>query len=164
MKILEIKRHLNKPDESYLCDLLKRGNGCVVLKYVSKQPGRVGHITFEVGSTTYAYYRTGRGYVLWRMFGPDHKLKGHLFHICKDQEVEEDRVEYLDLLLDVWIDGEGLVTVLDRDEVEACVGMGVLGEQDLAWIGRQEREIIENWSQIISELDLFQGVPSCFNA
>ena len=29
MKILEIKRHLNKPDESYLCDLLKRGNDYV---------------------------------------------------------------------------------------------------------------------------------------
>jgi predicted RNA-binding protein associated with RNAse of E/G family len=158
MKILEIKRHLNKPDESYLCDLLKRGNGYVVLKYVSKQSGRVAGITLEVGSTTYACYRTGQGYVLWRMFGPDHKLKGHLFHICRDQQVEEDRVEYLDLLLDVWIDGEGQLTILDRDEVEACAAIGVLGEQDLAWIARQEREIIENWSQIISDFDLLQGV------
>ena len=36
MKILEIKRHLNKPDESYLCDLLARGSDYVIVKYVSE--------------------------------------------------------------------------------------------------------------------------------
>ncbi len=154
MKILEIKRHLNKPDESYLCDLVKRGIDYVVLKYVSERPGRVDAVTFEAGSTTHAYYKAGGGYVLWRMFGPEDELKGHLFHICRDQQVEEDRVEYLDLLLDIWIDAEGRLSVLDRDEVEACLTKGVIGKQDLAWIALQEREIIENWRQIISDFDL----------
>lgn len=153
MKILEIKRHLNKADESYLCDLVKRGSGSVVLKYVSEQSGRVGHMTFKVGSTTYAYYKTGAGYVLWKMFGPDNTLKGHLFHICRDQRVEEDRVEYLDLLLDLWLDADGHLTILDRDEVEACAANGVVGEQDLAWIARHEQEITENWREIISDFD-----------
>jgi predicted RNA-binding protein associated with RNAse of E/G family len=153
MKILEIKRHLNKADESYLCDLVRHGGGDVVLKYVSEQSGRVGDMTFEVGSTTYAYYKTGAGYVLWKMFGPNNKLKGHLFHICRDQQVEEDRVEYLDLLLDLWLDAGGHITILDRDEVEACAANGMVGEQDLAWIARQEQEIMENWRKIISDFD-----------
>ena len=153
MKILEIKRHLNKADESYLCDLVKRGSGYVVLKYVSEQSGRVGYMTFEVGSTTYAYYKTGAGYVLWKMFGPGNTLKGHLFHICRDQRLKEDRVEYLDLLLDLWLDADGHITILDRDEVEACAADGVLGEQDLTWIARQEQEITENWRDIISDFD-----------
>ncbi len=153
MKILEIKRHLNKADESYLCDLVRRGSGFVVLKYVSKQSGRVGHMTFQAGSVTYAYYETGAGYVLWKMFGPDNSPKGHLFHICRELRVEEDRVEYLDLLLDLWLDADGHITILDRDEVEACAADGVLGEQDLAWINRQEQEIIANWRQIISDFD-----------
>jgi len=153
MKILEIKRHLNKPDESYLCDLFKRDSSYLVLKYVSEQPGRVASVTFEVGSTTYAYYRTGSGYVLWRMLGPDHELRGHLFHICKDQVVSEGRVEYLDLLLDIWIDADGKLSILDRDEVEECATKGALSEQDLAWISRQEVEIIENWRQIISDFN-----------
>ena len=153
MKILEIKRHLNKPDESYLCDLLERGKDSVVLKYVSEQPGRVGHMTFEIGSTTYAYYETGAGYVLWRMVGPDNVLKGHLFHICRDLWVEEDRVEYLDLLLDLWLDADGHMTILDRNEVEACAANGVVGDQDLAWIARQEQEITENCREILSDFD-----------
>ena len=153
MKILEVKRHLNKPDESYLCDLLRRGSDYVVLKYVSDRPGRVGGVTFEVGSTTYAFYRTGAGYVLWRMFGPDNKLKGHLFHICRDLKVAEDRVEYQDLLLDLWFDADGRLTILDRDEVEDCAANGVIREQDLRWIARQEQKIIENWRKIISDFD-----------
>ena len=153
MKILELKRHLNKPDESYLCDLLKRGSDYVILKYVSKQPGRVGSVTFEAGSTTFAYYKTGMGYVIWKMVNPGKILKGHLFHICRDQQVHEDRVEYLDLLLDVWIDPEGQMTVLDRDELEVCAQKGVIGERALTWIARQEQEINENCRQIISDFD-----------
>jgi hypothetical protein len=154
MKILEIKRHLNKPDETYLCDLLKRGSDYVILKYVSKQPGRVGSVTFEVGSTTFAYYRTGMRYVIWKMLNPGKILEGHLFHICRNQQVQEDRVEYLDLLLDVWVDSEGHITILDRDELEACAEKGVIGEGELTWIAGQELEINENWRQIISDFDL----------
>lgn len=146
MKILEIKHNLNKPDESYLCDLLERGSNYVVLKYVNERPGRVGNVTFEVGSTTYAYYMTGEGYVRWRMFGADNKLKGHLFHVCREQQVREDQVEYLDLLLDLWIGADGQLTILDRNEVDECAAKGLIGEKDLAWIARHEREIIDNWS------------------
>lgn len=153
MKILEKKRHLNKPDESYLCDLLKRGSDYVVLKYVSERPGRVGSVTFDVGSTTYAYYRNREGYVLWKMCGPDGRLKGHMFHICRDLQVSENQVQYLDLLLDIWIDADGELTVLDREEVEACTTEGLIGEEDLVWIAQQEREITNNVRQIISDFE-----------
>ena len=151
MKILEVKRHLNKPDESYFCDLLERDEDYIALKYVSDRPGQVGNVRFEIGSVTYAYYRTGAGYVLWKMVGADSKLKGYLFHICRDLKVEADRVEYLDLLLDVWIDPKGRLTILDRDEVEECVAKGVLSENDTAWIQRLEREIVADWRRLIAE-------------
>ena len=113
MKILEIKRHLNKPDESYLCDLLERGRDYIIVKYVSDRSGRVGSVIFNAGSTTYAYYKIGMGYVIWKMFNPNNRLEGYLFHICQDIHVEEDKVKYLDLLLDVWISVEGQITILD---------------------------------------------------
>ena len=152
-KILEIKRHLNKPDESYLCDLLKRDNDWIIVKYVSERPGRVGAVTFDAGSTTFAYYRTGMGYVIWKMLDPDDRLRGYLFHICQDLQVEIDKVKYLDLLLDVWINPVGQLKILDRDEVEDCRAKGVIGEKELRWIARQEKKIIENWKQIISNFD-----------
>jgi protein associated with RNAse G/E len=151
---LELKRHLNKPDQSYLCDLLTRGSDYVIVKYVSEMSGRVGDVTFDAGSTTFAYYRTGMGYVIWKMSTPDNRLEGHLFHICQDLQVGEDRVEYLDLLLDVWIDAASQITILDRDEVEECAVKGVIGESELMWIAQQEQEIIENWKHIISDFNL----------
>jgi protein associated with RNAse G/E len=153
MKILEVKRHINKPDESYECDLSRRADDYLLLKYVSDRSGSVGSVRFESGSITYAYYRTAQGYVLWRMLGPDQVLKGHLFHICRDQEVGYDRVEYLDLLLDVWVDPDGEVQILDRDEVEECRQRGAIGEEDLAWILAQESEIIAHWREMISVFD-----------
>jgi protein associated with RNAse G/E len=153
-KILEIKRHLNKPDETYHCDLIERGTDDVLLRYVSDRSGRVGEVTFEVGSITYAYYKTGEGYVLWKMLGPDGSLKGYLFHICCDLKVAKDRVEYLDLLLDIWIGADGKPTILDRDEVRDCASQGMIGEKELSWIDCHEREIIQNWRQMISRINL----------
>lgn len=154
MKILELKRHFNKPEESYLCDLIRRGSDYIIVKYVSDKSGRVGSVTFNTGSTTYAYYKIGIGYVIWKMFNSDTRLEGYLCHICQDIDVEEDKVKYLDLLLDVWIDAEGQITILDRDEVKECVVKGVIGESELMWIAQQEQEIIENWKQIISDFNL----------
>jgi protein associated with RNAse G/E len=154
MKILELKRHLNKPEESYLCDLIRRGSDYILVKYVSDRSGRIGSVTLQAGSTTYAYYKIGMGYVIWKMCNPDSRLAGYLFHICQDIHLEEDKIKYLDLLLDVWIDPEGQITILDRDEVEECAIKGVIGESELMWIARQEQEIIENWKQIISDLNL----------
>jgi protein associated with RNAse G/E len=154
MKILELKQHLNKPEESYLCDLLERGRDYIIVKYVSESPGCVGPVTFDAGSITYAYYKIGMGYVIWKMLNSDAVLKGYLFHICKDLHLQKDKVKYLDLLLDVWIDVAGQITILDRDEVEDCAGKGVIGEKELMWIDQQEREIIKNWQQIISEFNL----------
>lgn len=154
MKILEIKRHLNKPDESYVCELLKRGNDYIILTYVSDRSGQVGSVTIDAGTTTYAYYRNGMGYVVWKMVTPDRTLNGYLFHICCDLRVGEDKVEYLDLLLDVWIDAKGQLKILDRDEVEECAVKGVIGQSELHWIAQQEQEIVKNWRQIISDFDL----------
>jgi protein associated with RNAse G/E len=154
-RILEIKRHLNKPDEHYLCDLLLLGKDDMVLKYVSDKPARLGDAVFEPGSVTYAYYRTGSGFALWKMYGSNGQLRGYLFHICRDLRVSQDRVEYLDLLLDIWISPEGSLTVLDRDELEACAAKGTVDEEDLAWIAHHEEEIRESWKEIISSLNEF---------
>lgn len=153
MKYLEIKRHLDKPDESYTCELLMQGTNYVVLKYVNDSFGQIGKEIFESGSTTFAYYRTGVGYVLWKMFGVDGKLKGHLFHICKDLWVGCGGVEYLDLFIDLWFDLKGGVTVLDREDLKAFQKLGGIEEDDLRWIHLHEQKITRNATEIIGKFD-----------
>ena len=149
-EILEIKRHLNKPDERYRCTLLHSGDDHMLLKYVSKEPVRLGGKVLKPGSTTYAYYKTGAGFVPWKMCGPDGQLRGYLFHLCRDLQVSRDRVDYVDLLLDIWISPEGSISILDRDELEDCAAKGLVDEKDLAWIARHEKEIRNNWKKIVS--------------
>jgi predicted RNA-binding protein associated with RNAse of E/G family len=159
MKILEIKNHLNKPVERYTCDLLKRDGDVVILKYVSDRSGRLAGVFFDSGSITYAIYRSGEGHVLWKLLDADQNLKGHLFHVCRDIVVAENTVEYLDMLLDVWIDSDGMVKILDRDEVAECEAKGVIGDPELAWISRQEKKIVENHKEFIRKFDdLLRGL------
>ena len=149
----ELKRHLNKPDEEYICDLVGRGNNWVVLSYVSNRAWRVAGMLLPSGSQTLAFYQTGVTRVLWRMCAPAGDLKGYLFHICRDVLVEENRVGYLDLLLDIWIDSDGIATVLDREDVERCDREGKLSEADLKIIAAEEQKIVAHWHLFVREMD-----------
>ncbi len=153
MLFCELKRHLNKPDETYVCDLVARGTDWVVLSYVSNRPWEVAGALLPAGSQTLAFYHADVGHVLWRMCAPSGDLMGHLFHICRDVQVEERRVSYLDLLLDIWIGSDGVVEVLDREDVDGCYREGKLCEADLKTITAEEKRIVTHWPGLVREMD-----------
>ena len=153
MLFCELKRHLNKPDETYWCDLVARDTDWVVLSYVSNRAWKFAGTHLPAGSQTLAFYQTAVAHVLWRMCAPSGDLKGHLFHICRDVQVEERRVSYLDLLLDIWIDSDGVVEVLDREDVDMCYREGKLCEADLKSIAAEEKRIVAHWPELVREMD-----------
>ncbi len=153
MLFCELKRHLNKPDETYRCDLVARGTDWVVLSYVSNRAWDFAGTHLPAGSQTLALYQTAVAHVLWRMCVPSGVLKGHLFHICRDVQVEERRVSYLDLLLDIWIDSDGVVEVLDREDVDMCYREGKLCEADLKSIAAEEKRIVAHWPRLVRDMD-----------
>lgn len=153
MLFCEFKRHLDKPDETYMCDLVARGTDWVVLSYVSNRAWEVAGALLPAGSQTLAFYHTGVAHVLWQINAPSGNLKGHLFHICRDVQVEERRVSYLDLLLDVWIGSDGVVEILDREDVDMCYREGKLCEADLETIAAEEKRIVTHWPVLVREMD-----------
>ena len=153
MKFREIKRHLDKPDAVFDCDPIVRADDYVVLKYVNSRPGRVGHLAVHTGSVTYGYYRHGAGYVLWKMHDPEGRLLGHLFHICRNLIVGDRHVDYTDLMLDLWFDPDGRLTVLDRDDLETYRQRNGLSRQDAEWIALQERVIADHVDEILDDFD-----------
>ncbi len=153
MLFCELKRHLNKPDETYRCDLVARDTDWVVLSYVSNRAWDFAGTHLPAGSQTLAFYQAAVAHVLWRMCVPSGDLKGHLFHICRDVQVEERRVSYLDLLLDIWIDSNGVVEVLDREDVDMCYREGKLCEADLKSIAAEEKRIVAHWPGLVREMD-----------
>jgi len=150
--IEEIKVHKNKETQRFRCSLLYREADCLVLSYHAEKAGRIKDIVIPAGSTTIAHYWTGRGYVLWRMYGPDSALIGTLFHICSAVTITETSVQYLDLIVDIWIPAQGEPLVLDEDELEECRQQGLVSDEERQWIEERKNIILNNTVEILKGL------------
>jgi predicted RNA-binding protein associated with RNAse of E/G family len=156
---LEIKRHKNKPEQQFHCELLHRESGYAVLRYVAKQSGLIADMAIAPGSTTVAHYWHDRPYVVWRMFDRNKSLIGTLFHICTNVCIREDFLSYDDLLLDIWIAPDGKMRVLDEDELKICIAAGRISEPELNIIQQARTDIIARHEEIISALIPFDCIP-----
>jgi hypothetical protein len=150
--IEEIKIHKNKGTQCFLCTVVRRDAGYLVISFHSDKEYRINDIIIPRGSTTMAHHWTDRGYVLWRMFASDGSLIGTLFHICKDVLISDQSVSYLDLIVDIWVTTEGDTRVLDEDELEECEQKGLLTDQEKQWIEKQKMLILDTHVRIIEEL------------
>lgn len=153
--INEVKKHKNKPDQRFTCEVMQRQEDRLVVRYRAAEAGRVAGIDIPAGSITIAHYRQGQGFVLWRMFGPGGDLRGTLFHICHPVRIEPAHVVYEDLLLDIWVSPDGTCRELDRDEVQQCLQAGLLNQDELQWIEIQAAGVIRNRDRLISEAAAF---------
>jgi hypothetical protein len=156
-RITEIKRHINKPEERYECDLIRSDSDRLVLRYVSDRTfasTRLG-VTFPPGCITLALYWEGRPYVFWGIYSPDAELLGYLVHICRDVEFSDGAVNYLDMLLDLWFYPDGRHIVLDEDEVSECRQSGLLTENDVAFIEEARQAALDDFEANTQELGPF---------
>ena len=151
-KFEEIKRHKNKPEQRFLCDLALREQGHIVLVYHASSAGRIADIDIAPGSTTIAHYWQSGGYVLWRMFAADRTLVGTLFHICQNTAIGEHSVSYDDLILDIWINPQGTARVLDEDELVNAIKAGLVTDDEQHWIEQQKQLLLADYSAIIDRI------------
>jgi hypothetical protein len=157
---LEIKRHKNKPEQRFQCELLFSTAGYAVLRYVSREPGLIADIAIAPGSTTIAHYWQKMPFVAWRMFDSGSLLLGTLFHICTNVCIEADRLSYDDLLLDIWVSPDRRLRVLDEDELQAAIAAGRINQTELSCIRGSQQYITLHHSEIISELVPFDPQPA----
>ncbi len=151
-KITEIKRHKNKPEQRFLCELALREPGHIAIVYHAESAGRIADIEIAPGSTTIAHYWQGGGYVLWRMFSADKRLIGTLFHICANTDIQQAAVSYDDLILDIWISPRGEARVLDEDELSEAAQAGLVTAEELRWIDSQRKRVLSEYPSIIENV------------
>lgn len=145
----EIRLHRGKPPQAFSCHLLHQERDYLVLRYVNPKSAKINDVHIKKGSTTIAHYWTYRNYILWKMKDPDGKLKGYLFHICKNTEISNNRVTYEDLELDIWVDHDGHAIVLDQDDVDDCYARGLIDSEEIDLINVQKEDILTNFKSII---------------
>jgi len=152
---LEIKRHKNKPEQRFACELLHRESGYAVLRYSSNEPGLIADIRIPSGSTTIAHYWHNRSYVAWRMYDSNAYLLGTLFHICSNVCIHDDHLSYDDLLLDIWITPDSNLRVLDENELKTCIDAGFVSDGEQKHIQKARHTILAHYNKIITELHPF---------
>lgn len=140
--VLEIKHHLNKPTERYECERVAGGYGWAVLRYVTDRDYDLGPVRIEPGTVTLASYWADRRYVLWDLRSPGGDRVGWLCHICRPPAISADRIEYTDLVLDVWFWPDGTHVMLDEDELDECVRSRKLSRQEAQTARRTAEELV----------------------
>ena len=151
-RIEERKHHLNKPDETYLCDELHREPGTLVLKYDVTQDGHIGPFQIPAGSLTIAHYREEAAHVLWENYATDRSLIGYCYHICEPPQIGDDFVEYLDLMLDLWFDPDGNLTVLDESEFAEAQEQRLISAAEVRMAQQECEALPQRHADIIANL------------
>jgi hypothetical protein len=150
--IEEIKEHKNKETQRFFCTVLYRGVNYLVVSFHSEKEGKIKDIIIPPGTTTIGHYWGDRGYVVWRMYGSEGLLIGTLFHIVRNVSITNRHVQYLDLIVDVWITPDGSLRVLDEDELEECKKAGIISVEEERWIEKQKALILNAHATIIKAL------------
>jgi predicted RNA-binding protein associated with RNAse of E/G family len=120
----------------------------------------LGEVALEMGSDAVWFTFPGRWHDIGRFHRSDDTFTGIYANILTPPVLKEDgNWETTDLFLDVWVDPDGVLSVLDEDQLEEALVKGwVTGEvaararEEAAWIeeehraGRWPPPIVSEWT------------------
>ncbi|HEV2580556.1 MAG TPA: DUF402 domain-containing protein [Ktedonobacteraceae bacterium] len=98
-------------------------NGVVISAVWRHPPKDLGYARFEPGDHFTEYYYSDRWYNIFDIVSAVGERKGWYCNVAQPAMIFEDRIEQVDLLLDVWVDRQGVPLVLDEDEFETDTSM-----------------------------------------
>jgi hypothetical protein len=86
----------------------------------SNPPKNLGYTRFEAGDSFTEYYYSDRWFNIFDIVGSDGQRKGWYCNIAQPAVIFDDRIEQIDLFLDVWVNPQGKPLLLDEDEFAAA--------------------------------------------
>jgi uncharacterized protein len=106
----------------YEGEVIERGVDWLILEaYFDRDDMPFMDTSLKRGDRFVETYYTKRGYNIFEIYDrDDDALKGYYCNITHPARFVDGRVEYVDLLLDLWISASGAQTVLDEDEFLAA--------------------------------------------
>jgi hypothetical protein len=146
-RFTEVKRRLDGSEERFDCELLHRTDGVVVVSF--RLPSAIGDL--PKGSTTLGWFWARRPYNLYRFLAKDGDVLRHRFDVVDGVRIGEDRVEYLDLIVDVLVSPTGEVAIEDEDELRAAAKRGRVDAGRLDAIERALTTVTRDWRRIVRE-------------
>lgn len=99
--------------------LTRLENGVVLDAYWNHPRKDLGYTVFEPGDHFIEYFYADRWFNIFAISAPDGRRKGWYCNVAAPAHIGEERIEQVDLLLDVWVDPTGQPLILDEDEFAA---------------------------------------------
>jgi hypothetical protein len=151
--VIETKVTLDGRVQSFACDGLLNTPRLAVVRFLHPAARTAGGYHFPSGSRTLGLFWRARPYNCYRVLAPDGDVIVHRFDVVDRIRIAPGRVSYRDLLLDLWVDPTGRVTVEDEDEVVAARMAGLLDDAQLRRIDRTRSLLLRDHPRIIPEID-----------
>ena len=146
-RITEVKRHLDGRTEEFDCERVAVADDRAIVRFVTPKP-RAG---YPKGTVTLGFFWRRRDYNLYRFVSPDGELLGHRLDVVADVTIEPDRLEYLDLIVDVRISPTGEPAVEDEEDAKRAAKKGLLEPKHVEAIDRALRAILRDHRRIVRE-------------
>ena len=147
-RITEVKRHVDGREQRFECEqVVVRPGVMAVMRFQLELP--LG--PYPPGTHTLGFFWRRRNYNLYRMDDDDGQLMDHRFDVIEDVTITEDRVEYLDLLLDVRISPTNDITIEDEDEARDAARKGLIDERQVNLIERTLQTILRDHRRIVRD-------------
>ena len=143
----EVKHHFDGRTEEWPCEALEVTDDLAAVRF--RLPDPVSDV--PAGTLTLAFFWRDRTYNLYRFLSADGEPFGYRFDVVTDVVIHPDRVEYLDLLLDVRVLPDGTVRVEDEDEVEEAARRGLLSPAQHSLIERTRDHVLDQHARIQAE-------------
>lgn len=103
----------------YQAEIIERRTHGMILSSVWTLPARdLGCTYFEPGDRLKEYYYTDRWFNIQEVVSVQGKRKGWYCDIAEPVVIENNRLSFVDLELDVWVSAEGKPYLLDENEFE----------------------------------------------
>jgi len=106
----------------YESEVIERDEGWLRLEaFFDREDLPFMGVTLKRGDRFVEMYFTERWYNVFEIHDrDDDALKGWYCNITRPAKIADDRVEYVDLFLDLWVSADGIQTVLDEEEFDAA--------------------------------------------
>lgn len=160
-KFIEYKHTYFGETKTFDCTLAKLDSNELVLLYKPQSPMRFIGLDFPPGSMSFGYYWVDRSYNVYHWKDAAGKTMLYYFNISRDTTISKDRVDWLDLVVDVAAKPHEFPRILDLEEVPTNMpiqDVQIVGETTKLIVSRiedLERYLEDETNQIGKSLRLF---------
>ncbi|MHB0869027.1 MAG: DUF402 domain-containing protein [Chloroflexota bacterium] len=99
--------------------LVERRDGVMVIDAIFNAPPRdLGYMKLESTDLFHEYYYSDRWFNIFQVFGTNGTMKGWYCNICKPAQFLDHQIDFVDMVLDVFVYPDGRSMVLDQEEFQ----------------------------------------------